>query len=217
MAESLHGKRMAAGEQEKSAIALGLTPQWPKLPEAAADIRLYIVAHGVDTQEHASTDRVQIFCGGQAFHPARNFLPCLKSFVQKAPQQKVKRISLVMCNSAGMRVGSREEVSVQDSFARQLADLCGELTIDVVGRQGAVDVARLAYEKAEIDRQFLPDKNTLPLHTFAKEGKGQYSLLNAKKIVCFGAKEYHRFLTYVFEPNKPPQLKPGYHDNLTTE
>ena len=210
MSQTLHGKRMAANEGSKSMIAWGPTAQFPQLPPGTeSKIRLYVVSHGAEVKAERGqpppppADRVEIQVEDETLSATDFFNHHLKGFVERAPQHRVKRISLVMCNSAGIF----GQITAEQSFAKQLADRCGELTTDVVGRQGVVDVKRVSFEKAEIDGWFAPDRNCLSLHTFEARGR-DYSMVHAKKVTYYGEAEYHRYLTYVFEPSQPPKLKP---------
>ncbi len=160
-AESLHGKCVAGGKGARSKIAWGLHPDWPELPEKSDDIRLYVHAHGVLVRKKPFPPTVKI----DVEHPtsettiktAPEFFRSLQAFVQKAPAKRVRRISLVMCNAAGIK----GEINVEDSFARELADLCEGLTVDLTARRGEVLVVGKAHPKATIDEASKPFPNPL--------------------------------------------------------
>lgn len=46
-AQCIHGKRVAAGEGEKSAVVCGRQPKWPEGLRETDNVRLVVVAHGV--------------------------------------------------------------------------------------------------------------------------------------------------------------------------
>jgi hypothetical protein len=210
MAEGLHGKRVAKGEGGLSQMVFGLSPNWPLLPATTDNIRLYVIAHGVNVSG-VGTPAVKIAIG----HPvsatttqtAAEFFLLLRDLVQKSPQHRVRRISLVMCNGAGIQ----GKMNVGNSFAKQLADLCGGLTVDITARNGELTVHRTSFPKPDIDEGYFPDTN--PLYTVMIEGK-ECSVVNARKlpnVITQGVKQmYHRFRTYVIVPNQAPELKPDY-------
>ncbi len=206
MAHGLQGKRVAAGEGGKSAIVTGNTPDWPHVPGNPGDIRLYVVAHGA-TVGGAVPPRVDIMVGGRIPLTAKLFFDdLLQKFLQKVPGGKVKRISLVMCNTAG--VDGPEAIPLDRSFAQQLVDLCGALTTDIVGRRGEVDVNRDLFPKDAVDRiyQRLPNPQPNPLHTVTLRG-AECSVVNARKWVDDARS---KFRTYIFRAGQRPELKPGY-------
>jgi hypothetical protein len=203
MAEGLHGKRLAAGEGAKSAIVRGLSPDWPALPETGDNIRIYVAAHGAMVTGAGPVHvkivvRSPVATEGNT-KTASDFFQTLRAFVQKSPAREVRRISLVMCASAGIH----GQIPVTQSFARQLADLCEDLTTDITGRMGEVDVKRTVFPVATINGAYHPLPN--PLYTVMTD-TGPASLVNAKKLVD----GRHNFRTYIFAPGRQPTLKTGY-------
>jgi hypothetical protein len=135
---TLEAKRAAAGEPEKTHLVMGLNPELGKLPNEE-NIRLYICAHGTEIRDEEGKlfkFGIQIGQNGENdIQNAQEFFPILRRLIEKMPSKKVQRISLVMCNSAGI-VG---EVSPDESFAQELVNLCQkELTTDITGRRGKV-------------------------------------------------------------------------------
>jgi hypothetical protein len=166
-ADVLHGKRVAADDGIKSVKVTGKRPDWPESLRAASqtgNIRIYVVADGVRVTGPSDVIQVKIGLGiplaaeGNVM-TAKEFFPLLEAFIKKAPIQKVRRVSLSMCNSAGID----GEVSLAESFAKKLADLCTGLTDDITGRRGRVEVEATIYPKTYIDGKSGDHRN--PLYT----------------------------------------------------
>jgi hypothetical protein len=215
-AQNIRAKRKAAGDIGKCGFTMGLTPGWPDLDCKSANIRLYVIAHGVDV---AGTVPPTIKLA-TAKEPtdnntltAEDFSQKLKDLVLKAPAKRVKRIALLMCNAGGVKGPDvKRSILPSDSFAQRLVNKCEELTEDITARMGVVTGNTTLFPKAQIDKAYKKafaagithsDKN--PLQT-TMVGKEEASLTNLAKEVD-GRED---FRTYIFTPNKPPKLKTGY-------
>lgn len=203
MANALHGKRVAAGDGTKSAIVRGLTPEWPA-QATGSNVRLYVVAHGAEVTDDAQTDVEMVVSGTSVsceMITAEVFFTRLRAFV---PQNlKLKRIGLVMCNSAGIQ----GKVPLDRSFAKLLADRCVDLTVDLTGRMDELNVWMGTKPKSEADKKYLAGQN--PFLTHVLDGVPR-SVMNARKEVGPSAKTKYR--TYIFIPGGKATLKPNYED-----
>jgi hypothetical protein len=210
-AEGLHGKSFAAGDatadNKRSAIVFGLSPNWPQVPDQTGNVRLYIVAHGVNVSGSQQPLTVKIATrGNRALDnvlSADDFFPYLQQFIQKSTAKRVRRISLAMCNSGGIK----GEILPQNSFAQKLVSRCAGLTDDITARMGALDVGTTSSPKAGIDAAYKRKGGENPLFTIVVDG-AQESVLNARKLVD----DASHSRTYIFTPTQAPRLKPGYKD-----
>lgn len=205
MASDLHGKRVAAGEGAKSEIVRGQSPAWPAALRNSQNVRLYVVAHGIKVKG-AGPPTVKIDVGGAEPTNARDvdgFFPLLRDLIHKSPARRVARISLSMCNSAGIK----GTLPAEQSFAKKLADQCSELASDLTGRMGTVFVRGVHLPEATVKGVYDPNPN--PFYTYMVEtaaGRASRSVLNARKQV----EDYQNHATYIFKPKQAPVLKPGY-------
>jgi hypothetical protein len=217
-ASMLLGKRKAAGDIDRCGFTVGLTPRWPTLNCTSANIRLYVIAHGVDISGTVPPEiKLSTVKEGEATDmnslTAADFSQKLKDLVLKAPAKRVKRIALLMCNAGGVKGPDvKRSILPSDSFAQRLVNKCEELTEDITARMGVVTGNTTLFPKAQIDKAYKKafaagithsDKN--PLQT-TMVGKEEASLTNLAKEVD-GRED---FRTYIFTPNKPPKLKTGY-------
>jgi hypothetical protein len=214
----LLGKRKAAGEKEKCGFTLGLTPRWPTLNCKSANIRLYVIAHGVDISGAVPPEiKLSTVREGEATDmnslTAADFSQKLRDLVLQAPAKRVKRIALLMCDAGGVKApDAKGSILPSDSFAQRLVNKCEDLTDDITARMGFVSGNPTLIEKAQIDKAYKDafaagktrsDKN--PLQT-DMAGTKEASLTNLAKQVD-GRED---FRTYIFTANKPPKLKTGY-------
>jgi hypothetical protein len=212
MAEGLHGKRFAAGdataETKKSAIIFDWSPQWPELSNDGADIRLYIVAHGVlhEIEDQPPTVKIATKFQNQSENAMSvdQFFPFLSKLLKKSPAGRVRRISLAMCLSAGLK----GEIEPQNSFAQKLLVKCEGLTEDITARMGELAVQTKTFPKAMLDDSYRDRKGTNPLFTTISRDNREESVVNAKKFVD-GAEDT---ATYVFEHHRPPRRKDHYRE-----
>lgn len=212
--QSLLGKRKSAGDIDRCGATTGLTPRWPDLPCKSANIRLYVIAHGVEIRGTVPPT-IELATAKDLTHntlTAEDFFPKLKDLVLKTPAKQVKRIALVMCNGGGLKgANAAESISPSESFAQRLVNKCEGLTEDITARMGVVTGERIFFPKETIDGRYKKafeegktnsDKN--PLQTIID--KRELSLTNLAKWVD----GTDHFRTYIFTPNKPPKLKTGY-------
>jgi hypothetical protein len=212
----LLGKRKSAGDIGRCGATMGLNPRWPDLNWTSANIRLYVIAHGVNILGtvppaiRLATARVSTEANSLT---AENFFPILKDLVLKAPLHRVKRIALVMCNAGGVKgADATHSVSPSESFAQRLVNKCGELTEDITARTGIVTAEKILFPKADIDARYKralaegkTDSHKNPLQTVMVD-RTEFSLTNIAKHVD----GQENSGTYIFKPNKPPTLKSGY-------
>lgn len=205
-ADLLFAKRVAAGDSAKCQLVKGLKGDCnaANLPKSA-EIRLCIVGHGVEERD----DKNLLNFGIQTELSklplsAGKLLPYLVELISKMPEKRVRRISLQMCNSAGIL----NEIPPKDSFAQELVGMCPHLTTDITGRLGAVKLNYDSYPKSVMDQYLEPFPN--PFHTVIDqlENEPQRSVLNARKKV----RTFVDCGTYIFAPGKNPVLKPQYQE-----
>jgi hypothetical protein len=152
----VHAKRAAASEVNKSQVVYGTNPKLNRalLEEARADIRLYVCGHGVTWKQQERIVKFGIRTGTPLndanLKDAKEFCQMLDEVIQQMPQRRVRRISLDMCNSAGIE----SEIPLKDSFAAQLAICCRESTTDVTGRRGIVRILPRDLKKEDADEVF---------------------------------------------------------------
>jgi hypothetical protein len=92
-AGNLQGKRMAAGDADKSHLVFGLNGVWPRPFPRTTNVRLYIVAHGIEVILRSATGvtydtHIQVRPDGtpKASIAVEEFYPMLKSFLMAARQ-----------------------------------------------------------------------------------------------------------------------------------
>jgi len=195
----LQAKRMAAGDAQKSQIVMGLKPKLNKPLPKTENARLYIVGHGVDLGDNTVAIQVESPLTSKNVREASEFFPIVENFVAELPEKKVRRISLFMCNSAGLHPAGNAD----QSFAAELANLCKDLTTDITGRRGEVNANERFYDKG--DEGYAPEKN--PLYTYVEHDQ-LLSVYNVRKKV----RGVTKIATYIFAPGKKAELKSGYTD-----
>ena len=208
-ANSLHAKRVAAGEGDKCQIVSGMSPTLVKQLPRTDNIRLYVVGHGAEVID-AATRKIKKFgiqmdssFTEQSILAHVEFRPYLKSLVEQMPLKKVTRVALFMCNSAGLE----QHIETVNSFGKLLADLCADLTTDVTGRKGSVHSYLTEFKKSDVDNVAVKLKITNPFQTMVIRNVEQ-SITNVSKEV----RNCRKTGTYVFQAGSPPQLKLGYHE-----
>jgi len=130
------------------------------------------------------------------------FFPFLSNLLKKSPAGRVRRISLAMCLSAGLR----GEIEPQNSFAQKLLVKCEGLTEDITARMGELAVQTKTLPKAMLDGRYRDRKGTNPLATTISRDNQEESVVNAKKFVD-GAEDT---ATYIFAHHQLPRLKDHY-------
>jgi hypothetical protein len=217
MAAGIHGKRFAAGDatadRRSSAMVFDLSPEWPQLdliPErpqlsdGVDNIRLFIVAHGVEVRAN-QTRTVKIATRNNSTTEntltAEGFSTFVRRLVDQSPARRVRRISLAMCNGGGLRGA----IVPQDSFAQTLANNCAGITADITARLGDLEVNTKIYPKATMDELYAENGGQNPLFTITVNGTEQ-SVINAKKLVD----DVEDASTYVFRAGQAPALKLNY-------
>ena len=185
---TLHAKRAAAGEVKKSQIIYGSRPEFDKAFLDRGDIRLYVCGHGVACRQNGRIVKFGIKTGTPLndahLKDVKEFWQMLDQVIQQMPEKRVRRISLDMCNSAGIE----SEISLRHSFAAELAICCGESTTDVTGRRGVVRVVGMEVEQEGSDDLFKSFGLPNVFHTF-REVDPTGILGNSQSSYVYGARK----------------------------